>query len=285
MTSAIQQEIRARSQQAIQQWGLPGRTLSGAATGLIAGRFGCTLRQVELLALEEDIVPERYCRNQQSLSSAEQARLLRSRVTVFGAGGLGGGVIELLARAGVGCLRVVDGDRFGDSNLNRQLLATTGTLDTLKANAAAERVAAINPAVEVVVEPCFAEADNVSRLLEGADGAADCLDTIPARLMLQRGCREAGVVLVSAALAGRTGQLTTVYPGDPGLEAVYGDRQQLPEKGVETRLGTFGFTAAAMAALQCAELVKILTGSVSRLRNRLLIVDLEDYSMTDFELC
>ena len=92
---------------------------------------------------------DRYERNVPALTEAECEALRRKRVLVVGCGGLGGHLIEMLARIGIGALRVVDGDVFEPSNLNRQLLSEVPTLGLSKAKAAAARINRVNPEVEV----------------------------------------------------------------------------------------------------------------------------------------
>lgn len=94
-----------------------------------------------------DAHADRYARNLRSLTTDEIARLHDARVLVAGCGGLGGHVIECLARTGVGAIVVIDCDAFEETNLNRQLLATEDTLGTSKARAARERIARVNPVV------------------------------------------------------------------------------------------------------------------------------------------
>ena len=125
--------------------------------------------------------PSRYDRNHEALSIDEQHRLAAAHVGVFGCGGLGGLVIESLARIGVGYMRVVDGDVFEQSNLNRQLLSSEAALGKKKALVAAERIRAINS--EVQVEPIaeFLDEENAASMLGGLDCAVDCLDNPEAR--------------------------------------------------------------------------------------------------------
>lgn len=94
-----------------------------------------------------DAHADRYARNLRSLTTDEIARLHDARVLVAGCGGLGGHVIERLARTGVGAIVVIDCDAFEETNLNRQLLAAEDTLGTSKARAARERIARVNPDV------------------------------------------------------------------------------------------------------------------------------------------
>ena len=90
-----------------------------------------------------------FDRNFPALTQQEQRQLWESHVCVVGCGGLGGYIIEYLARVGVGRLTVVDGDRFEPSNLNRQLLCTQPLLGSLKAEAAAARIRSIHPEITV----------------------------------------------------------------------------------------------------------------------------------------
>ncbi len=251
----------------------------------LAERFDIPPRLVEITALENQVVPERYTRNMRTFSLSDQASLLRSRVAVVGLGGLGGGVTELLARAGVGRLTLIDGDRFEDSNLNRQLMSTVALLGTPKADAAAARVAAVNPSVETRTYAVFLDPGNAARLLEGADVVVDCLDSLDSRRNLQRACRRLAVPLVSAAVAGFSGQLTAIFPGDGGFDLIYGPRDpNQPAKGVETSLGTIPSTVTLMSSLEANEAFAILLTGDSALRHHLLVVDLTTYSFEHFKL-
>ncbi len=235
--------------------------------------------EIQIMALKLGIVPERYARNQKSLGCREQLRLLESAAMIVGLGGLGGCVTEILARIGVGELILVDGDVFEDSNLNRQLLARVEDLGEKKAIAAGNRVASINPAVNVRVCPVYLDAQNCSELIGRAGVAVDCLDSIPDRFVLEAGCRRKNIPMVSAAIGGESGQATIVYPEDPGLSLVYGRPGTAPPKGVEKSLGTLPYTVFTMAAVECAAVVSCLIGRPPVLRNRLLFADLSDCTL------
>jgi molybdopterin/thiamine biosynthesis adenylyltransferase len=177
----------------------------------IAEKTGLPLLKVECAALEIGIIPERYSRNQKSLTNADQLRLLRSHVAIIGLGGLGGTVTEILARIGVGRLTLVDGDYFEESNLNRQLLSSSAAIGKSKAAAAQVRVQQINPGVEVCMVPEFFKADNGQDILGDAQLAIDCLDNITDRFVLEEACRIASIPLISAAIGGSSGQATVIY--------------------------------------------------------------------------
>jgi molybdopterin/thiamine biosynthesis adenylyltransferase len=241
---------------------------------MLAEEFSRPARDVELAALEAGVMPRRYVRNLGTVGLAGQARLLRASVGVVGAGGLGGYVIEGLARMGVGRLVVIDGDVFEDHNLNRQLLSTQANLGHPKAEVARQRVSEVNSAVEAVAQTVLLSADNAAELLAGSDVIVDCLDRLTTRLVLQSAAEALGVPLVHGSIAGYLGQVMTIFPGDPGLRGLYGDGQ-VPERGIEVQLGNPAATPMMVAAWQIQEVIKVLLGSGEPLRRRLLFMDAE----------
>ena len=214
---------------------------------------------------------ERYLRNHDAISQGEQAILATKRVLVVGCGGLGGMVIECLARISVGYLRVVDGDVFEESNLNRQLLSSTMNLGRPKVLAAQQRIMAVNPLVEVDAVQADLAAENAMELLAGCDVAVDCLDNIPARLVLQQAAKVAGVTVVHGAVAGWLGRICVIQPGEDLLSLLYPNPEEA--QGEERQRGTLSFTAALTASWQAAETVKLLLGKPG-LQGEILEVDL-----------
>ncbi len=120
----------------------------------------------------------RYIRNEQMLSHEENLSLRKRKVAVVGCGGLGGHIIEMLARLGIGHLTLIDGDVFEPSNLNRQLLSLPDNLGKAKTAVAAERVSTVNPDLEVTTHQAFLTQDNARDLLQGHDVICDALDNI-----------------------------------------------------------------------------------------------------------
>lgn len=264
-----------------------GTPYDGIVTADVAGigrKFQTAGWAVEKTALENQVWPERYTRNMKTFSPADQARLLGATVTVVGLGGLGGTVTEILVRDGVGTLRLVDGDRFDESNLNRQLYSTVEGLGMPKADAARRRVARVNPSITVFSHDVFLDQENAAGLIQGSDVVVDCLDTLKYRFVLEAATKDLGIPLVSAAIAGVAGHITTIFPEDEGLSIVYGDRDTVDEKGVERSLGCLPHAITILSALECAEVIKVLLGSAETLRNRLLIMDLSDYTFEMLEL-
>ena len=197
---------------------------------------------------------ERYARNIPALS-LEECRLLREKtVAVIGCGGLGGHLIELLARVGVGKIRAVDGDVFESSNLNRQLLSREEILGLSKAREAAERVHAVNSQVAVEAVPEFLTADNAATVLSGCDAVVDGLDSIAARRILANACRQAGIPYIYGAIAGWVAQAAVILPESSLPEIL------LPEGTESTNKSVLSFTPALCASVQASLCVKVLTG-------------------------
>jgi len=248
------------------------RLLGLNAERKIAAVSGLSRRQVELAAIDRHILPERYLRSLGTVGWDGQRRLLESTVAVIGVGGLGGWIVEGLARMGVGKLIMVDADVFEENNLNRQGLCTEGSMGEAKVDAACRRVAEVNGAVEVQAHQIWASKENLPKLLSGATVIVDALDTLPARLALQDAAQRLGVPLVHGAIGGYVGQVMTIFPDDVGLYALYG-RGPVPEQGIEVQWGNPVGTPMLTAAWQIQETVKIITCHGPPLRNRLLILD------------
>ena len=218
----------------------------------------------------------RYARNLQALSEREVALLSERTVAVVGCGGLGGGyLLEYLGRLGVGSLVAVDGDRFEESNLNRQLLSDTTNLKAEKATVAAARMALVNPSVAFRAIIRRVDLENGVELFLSADLVLDATDGIGSRLALQEIAEGLGIPLVHGAVAGWYGQVASIFPGDRTMNRIYGGSLDPNgrNRGVEERLGNLSFGPAAIAAVQAAEAVKILIGRGALLRWKLLVVD------------
>ena len=197
---------------------------------------------------------DRYARNIPALTEAECLTLRTKRVLVAGCGGLGGHIIDQLARIGVGQLRVVDGDVFEPSNLNRQLLSSVPVLGISKAGAAAEHIARVNP--EIIADPaeCFLTEDNVKDLIGDCDVVMDALDNIASRKILASACSEAEIPYIYGAISGWVAQAAVSMPGDDLVQKLYPEGTVLRDKSV------LSFTPALCASMQVSLCVKLLTG-------------------------
>lgn len=224
---------------------------------------------------------ERYSRNMKMLSERENILLRESCVAVVGCGGLGGGIIEMLGRLGVGHIIAVDGDNFEPSNLNRQLLSHMENLGTSKAQAAVERMKLVNPDIKVTAVKELIHLENGRELLAGADVIVDAVDRINTRMMLQELAEELKAPLVHGAIGGWYGQVMTVLPGDRTLNLIYsGEITQ----GIEKELGNPSFTPALVGSIQVSEVVKLLINRGGLLRHRMLYIDLYEQDYTVLEL-
>ncbi|MDP3176441.1 MAG: HesA/MoeB/ThiF family protein [Spirochaetaceae bacterium] len=235
-----------------------------------AARFGVGAREVESEALAVGLLPARYARNAGTFGLEGQRVFHAARVVVAGCGGLGGHLVENLARLGIGTIVAVDPECFEESNLNRQALCAVDWLGKPKVEAAAARVAAINPAVRLFPLRERLSATNARVALAGADAVADGLDSIPARLEIARACSALGIAFVHASVAGWYAQAATQMPGGETVAMIY----RGAVVGDEARLGNQSFAPALAAAIQTAEICKIILGLPPSLADRLLAFDL-----------
>lgn len=239
-----------------------------------AHQFNITFCDVEEIAFEMNLLPLRYLRNGKTITAEMQQRLFRSNVAVVGCGGLGGYVVEELARLGVGHITVIDPDVFQEHNLNRQLLSSIGTLGMAKVKIAKTRVKEINPAVTLKpVRDSFSK-ENGIHLLKGANIVIDALDNIPARLELSRICRELAVPLIHGAIGGWYGQIAVQTGDDEFLQEIYSGISH--SHGVEKELGNPSFTPGVIASIQAALVCRLILSSDEIQNRQLLTINLYD---------
>ena len=217
---------------------------------------------------EKMYLKNRYDRNR-IFSIEQQDELGEKKAAVIGCGGLGGYAIEMLARAGVGHLRVCDGDVFDETNLNRQLLCTEDVLGKSKAEAAAERIKAVNSKTEAEAFCCNLTEENADEILAECDVVIDALDSVGAKLMLQRACRRQEIPMIHGAIGGWFGQVTTIFPGNDTLSLIYSDDTEVSQE-----LGNPSFSPAMVSAIQVSEAVKVMLGKDDILMRKLLFIDL-----------
>jgi molybdopterin-synthase adenylyltransferase len=233
---------------------------------------GIAPRFAQIEALAAGIIPLRYVKNLSAIGLSEQLRICRSSVLICGCGGLGGVLINLLARLGVGRLRVVDEDTFAPSNLNRQWLCDTAHLGQPKALVAQQEVQAINPLAEVEAFPEILDETNAHSLLEGMDAVLDALDNLPARFLLAEVARRLGIPFIHGAATGWWGQVSTFMPDSVlDLTAIYGTKRS--RDTAEIALGILGPSPSLIGSLQAFEAIRLLSGRKPAYVNRLLFFD------------
>ena len=198
-----------------------------------------------------------------------QKRLAESTAAVIGCGGLGAPVLTSLALAGVGKLRLIDHDRIGLSNLNRQFLYEESELDKEKCERAADFLRRRNSGIvlETVCERLTEE--NAGRLLSGVDVIVDCVDRVETRRHAGRAARRLSVPLVEGGVHGFYGFVLSVLPGKSAcLECV--TAQEAEERGPVPAVGA---VAGVIGSLQAVECMKILLGLPHVLYGRMLQYD------------
>ena len=142
---------------------------------------------------------DQFIRTRMLLGREAMERLAASRVAVFGIGGVGGYVVEALARSGVGALDLVDHDTVSLSNLNRQIIATHNTLGQLKVDAARERILSINPQCVVRTHPTFYLPDTADQFdFTQFDYVVDAIDTVTGKLLLVQQAHDTGTRIISS---------------------------------------------------------------------------------------
>ncbi len=146
---------------------------------------------------------ERFDRTRILMGTEAMERLFHARVAVFGVGGVGGYVVEALARSGVGAIDVIDSDKVCASNVNRQIIATTKTLGQYKVDVIKERILDINPDCKVEAHRCFylPETKGIFDFTKYSY-VVDAVDTVTAKIQLVMEAKEKGIPIISSMGAG-----------------------------------------------------------------------------------
>ena len=231
---------------------------------------------------------ERFARTELLIGREAALRLSRCRVAVFGVGGVGGYVVEGLARSGIGALELIDSDTVAESNINRQIIALGSTIGRAKVDAAAERVAEISPETEVVRHCCFFLPENSDSFdFTRFDYVVDAIDTVSGKLSIIEKAKAAGVPVISAMGAGNKLDPTAFRVADisatkgcplarvmrrelkmrgiKGVKVVYSEEQPR-SSGVTDPIthkavpGSVSFVPPVMGLIIAGEVIKDLTG-------------------------
>lgn len=222
---------------------------------------------------------DRYARQSlyREIGPEGQRRIGEARVAIVGVGALGCQEAALLARAGVGRLRLIDRDLVDLTNLQRQILFTEEDAEAArpKASAAKAHLAAANSAIEIEARDEDLTARNVDGLLGGCDVIVDGSDNFEVRYLVNDHAVRAGVPWVYAAAVGATGLLMPVLPGDtPCLRCLFEDLPPAGSSETCDTAGVLGSTTATVGALAALEALKIAAGRRDAVRRGLLQLDL-----------
>ncbi len=208
------------------------------------------------------------------IGESGQEKLRNAAVLVIGAGGLGSTVLIYLAAAGVGTLGIVDPDEVHMSNLQRQVLYFTEDINRLKAEAATERLARLNPLVEVRSYPVRFDGSNARELLRGYEMVVDCSDNYATRYLLSDSTHAAGIPMIYGAVSQFMGQVSVFnYLSGPSYRDLYPEETRTEADARPSELGVIGALPGIIGSYQACEVIKIITGAGEILSGRLLQVD------------
>jgi molybdopterin/thiamine biosynthesis adenylyltransferase len=204
-----------------------------------------------------------------------QARLASAHALIVGSGGGGAPVAHCLAGAGVGTLSLCDADSVDLTNLQRQILYATADVGHPKVEAAAARLASINP--HVTLQPIARRigAPELATLVADADVVIDCCDNFETRHAVNRACVGARKPLVSGAAIRFDGQLAvfdTRDPSSPCYHCLFGEGEAIEETRCAT-MGVFAPLVGIVGSTQAAEALKLIAGAGQSLAGRLLLLD------------
>ncbi|WP_233190719.1 ThiF family adenylyltransferase [Brachybacterium sp. UMB0905] len=207
---------------------------------------------------------------------AEQRRLRDARVLVVGAGGLGAPVLSYLTGVGVGHLTVLDADRVDESNLHRQVIHATAEIGEPKAESAARRMRALDPAVHVTPLTQTLTVDNALDIIAGHDLVLDGTDNFPTRYLVSDACEILDVPLVWGSILAYAGQVS-VFDAAGGSGVTYRDVHPVPPRPGEVpscaEAGVLGMLCGVIGSTMALEAVKVLTGVGEDLRGRIALFD------------
>jgi len=226
---------------------------------------------------------ERYARHivLKEIGGPGQQKLLKARVLIIGAGGLGSPCLIYLAAAGVGTIGIIDNDTVSLSNLQRQIAHGTPDLGLEKTESAADAATRINPDVKIVQHKERLTAENALGIISQYDLVADGCDNFATRFLVNDACYFAKVPLVSAAVGQFEGQVAVFRPFERDMEGKpkpnYRDfvGETPPPGSVPTceEAGVMGALTGVVGSLQALEVIKEITGAGTSLAGKLLIYD------------
>jgi adenylyltransferase/sulfurtransferase len=204
---------------------------------------------------------------------AGQERLLRARVLVVGAGGLGSPVLAYLAAAGVGRIGIVDDDVVDETNLQRQVLFAQADIGRAKTAVAAERIVALNPHVAVDPYPIRLDASNARELVRPYDVIVDATDTFGSRYLVNDAARLEKKPDVYGSIFRFDGQVSVFAPGGPCYRCLFPEAPPAGSVPTCAEGGVLGVLAGIVGAWQANEALKLVLGIGTPLAGRLMLID------------
>ena len=211
-----------------------------------------------------------------------QRRILKSRVLIIGAGGLGSPAAMYLACSGAGNITIVDDDTVDLTNLQRQIMHSTERIGQAKVLSAQSTLAQLNPAVQVQALQTRADAKLLQSLVAQADVVLDCCDNFQTRQAINAVCVQHRVPLVSGAAIGMDGQIAVYDPRDPNAPcyACVFAPDTPPEEARCATMGVLAPLVGVIGAMQALEALKLLAQTGTSLNGYLLMLDARSMEWT-----
>lgn len=221
-----------------------------------------------------------FSRTEILLGKEAVEKLQNAHVAVFGVGGVGGYVVEALARSGIGTLTLIDNDKVSLSNINRQIIALHSTIGKYKTEVAKARIADINPNANVYTRELFVLPETIEEIdFSGFDYVVDAIDTVSGKLAIIQSAKEKNIPVISAMGAGNKLNATAFCVKDisktsgcplarvmrrelkkrniENVKVVYSEEE--PKKSEEGIVGSVAFVPSVAGLIVAGEVIKDLS--------------------------
>lgn len=224
---------------------------------------------------------ERYSRQivLKEVGGIGQQKLLKSKIVLVGAGGLGSPIAYYLAAAGIGNIKIVDFDVVELSNLHRQIIHFNDDLNKNKAQSACEKLELMNPDVNVEVINEMLTPSNVEGIISGADFVIDGSDNIPTKMLINDACINFKIPFTIAGVIRFNGQIISVVPEEKTTcyRCVFNDVVDGPSAMSCSQAGVIGLIPGIIGCIQANEAIKYLLKIGELITNKMLFLDLLSY--------
>ena len=225
---------------------------------------------------------ERYKRHIQlsEIGINGQEKLLKAKVLVVGAGGLGSPVLQYLSAAGIGCIGIVDNDVVSFSNLQRQVLFRENQIGNNKAVMAKENLNQVNSEIDYRAFPVALSEDNAEDIISSFDVVLGCTDNFKSRLLIDNVTRKQKKAFVHASIGAFNGQVAVFnYDGAISYVDLFGNPTD-----DDKSLGVVGVLPGIIGSMQANEAIKIILNTGNILKNKLLLYDIFTFEFNIIDL-
>jgi molybdopterin/thiamine biosynthesis adenylyltransferase len=202
-----------------------------------------------------------------------QEKICDSKVLIIGVGGIGSPAALYLAAAGVGTIGLADGDKVDHSNLQRQVIHSASDIDRFKTISARERIAAINPDVNVVTYEIWVDELNVADIIKDYDFIIDGTDNFLAKFLINDACVLGKKPFSHGGVMAFVGQTMTYVPGSTCYRCIFKEPPPIGELPTCAEMGVFGAVVGILGTIQATEALRYIVGTGELLVNRLLTFD------------